>query len=195
MVEREGILPHPDRGVERTLEWTLDQRRSVRTFLRRDLSPAQIGQLLWAAQGLNAAGGRTSPSAGARYPLEVYAVTADGVGHYDPARHRLEPTLHRDIRAELARAALGQDFLAVAPLTIVLCAVFERVASRYGKARGERYVLFEVGHAAQNVLLQAVALGLGSVPVGAFRDEEVHRLLEVPPDQPPLYLLPVGYPG
>lgn len=195
MSDIERNLPEPERRGERPLEWTLDRRKSVRTFLAKPLTPAQIGQLLWAAQGTNAVGGRTSPSAGARYPLEVYAVTAEGVAHYDPAHHRLEPTLARDVRAELARAALGQDFIAVAPLTIVLCAVFERVSSRYGKARGERYVIFEVGHAAQNVLLQAVALGLGSVPVGAFRDEEVHRLLELPGDQPPLYLLPVGYPG
>lgn len=195
MGDREVTLPEPERRGERSLEWTLDQRKSVRSFLPRPLTPTQIGQLLWAAQGVNAVGGRTCPSAGARYPLEVYAVTADGVAHYDPDRHRLKPIHDRDVRAELARAAIGQDFIAVAPLTIVLCAVFERVASRYGKARGERYVLFEVGHAAQNVLLQAVALGLGSVPVGAFRDEEVHRLLALPPDRPVLYLLPIGYPG
>ncbi len=195
MSEYEAILPEPDRRGERTLEWTLDQRHSIRAFSRAALTSAQIGQLLWAAQGLNAAGRRTSPSAGALYPLEVYAVTADGVAHYDPAAHRLHFGITRDVRPALARAALGQDFVAVAPLTIVLCAVFERVASRYGKARGERYVLFEIGHAAQNVLLEAVALGLGSVPVGAFRDEEVHRLLELPRDQPPLYLLSIGYSG
>lgn len=195
MSEYERTLPQPDRRGERSLEWTLDQRRSIRAFSRTALTSAQIGQLLWAAQGLNAAGGRTSPSAGALYPLEVYAVTADGVAHYDPPAHRLQFRIARDVRPGLARAALGQEFIAVAPLTIVLCAVFERVASRYGKARGERYVLIEVGHAAQNVLLEAVALGLGSVAVGAFRDEEVHRLLELPRDQPPLYLLPVGYPA
>lgn len=195
MNEHERILPEPDRRGERTLEWALDRRQSIRAFSRAALTPAQIGQLLWAAQGLNAVGGRTSPSAGGLYPLEVYGVTADGVAHYDPAGHRLELTLSRDVRPELARAALGQEFIAVAPLTIVLCAVFERVTSRYGKARGERYVFFEIGHASQNVLLEAVALGLGSVPVGAFRDEEVHRLLELPRDRPPLYMMPVGYPA
>ncbi|MEW6568681.1 MAG: SagB/ThcOx family dehydrogenase [Chloroflexota bacterium] len=188
-------LPDPDRRGQQTLERTLDRRWSCRTFTREPLTLVQIGQLLWAAQGVNSRGRRTAPSAGALYPLEVYAVLPEGVAHYEVLNHRLELLQRRDVRQELALAALGQDFIAVAPLSVVLCAVFKRVTARYGKARGERYVLIEIGHAAQNVLLQAEALGLGSVPVGAFADAEVHRLLGLPPDHVPLYLLPIGYPA
>lgn len=188
-------FPQPDRRGERTLEWVMDQRFSCRSFSSKALTTAQIGQLLWAAQGSNAHGGRTAPSAGARYPLEVYAVTAEGVGHYDPVGHRLLPGARGDIRQGLADAALAQSFVAQAPLTIVLCAIFARVTARYGRARGERYTLFEVGHAAQNVLLQAVALGLGSVAVGAYDDRAVHQVLGVAEDHVPLYLLPIGYPA
>jgi SagB-type dehydrogenase family enzyme len=99
------------------------------------------------------------------------------------------------VRDALARAALDQTFIAVAPLTVALCAVFARVAGRYGKQRGERYALIEIGHAAQNVLLQVEALGLGSVPVGAFKDSEVSAVLALPPEHVPLYLIPIGHPG
>jgi len=102
--------------------------------------------------------------------------------------------LASDVRKALAEASWGQDFVRRAPLTVILCAVTERVQSRYGTGRGLRYVLMEVGHAAQNVLLQAVALGLGAVPVGAFDDASVHALLQLPADHLPTYLLPIGRP-
>lgn len=173
----------------------LDRRRSCREFTDEPITEEALSQCLWAAQGRNAHGRRTAPSAGALYPVEVYALTADGVGRYDPAKHRLLSHIQRDLRERLASAALSQMFIAVAPLTIVLCAVFARVAVRYGKSRGERYTLIEIGHVAQNVLLQAEALGLGSVPVGAFNDSEVKALLELPADHVPLYLLPIGHPS
>jgi SagB-type dehydrogenase family enzyme len=188
-------LPAADHTGSRPLEWALDRRHSCREFTSDPLTWSEVGQLLWAAQGVNAAGRRTAPSAGALYPLEVYAVTPDGVSHYDPVSHARLPHREGDLREALARAALGQHFVRQAPLTIVLTAVFARVTRRYGQARGERYVLLEVGHAAQNVLLQAVALGLGSVAVGAFEDAAVAALLGLPHDHVPLYLLPVGHPG
>lgn len=178
-----------------SLEHALDQRRSCRSFLPSPLSAAEIGQLLWAAQGINRHGTRTSPSAGARYPLVVYAVLPEGVGRYEPPGHALGRHRVGDCRGSLCRAALGQDFVRQAPLTVVICAVFERVAARYGEERGARYTFMEVGHAAQNVLLQAVALGLGGVPVGAFDDDEIRRLLDLPADHAPLYLLSIGRPG
>ncbi|HLB64099.1 MAG TPA: SagB/ThcOx family dehydrogenase [Anaerolineales bacterium] len=188
-------LPQPQRQGGATLTVVLDRRTSCREFASEPLTSEALGQCLWAAQGRNAHGRRTAPSAGALYPLEVYVLTPQAVERYDPAIHRLIHHLQRDLRRELASAALGQMFLAAAPVTIVLCAVFERVAVRYGKQRGERYTLMEIGHAAQNVLLQAEALGLGSVAVGAFDDAEVQALLELPAGHIPLYLLPIGHPG
>ncbi len=188
-------LPEPQRQGGAALTVVLDRRRSCREFTDETMTPEALGQCLWAAQGRNAHARRTAPSAGALYPLEVYALTADGVARYDSAKHRLHSHIQRELRDRLADAALGQMFIAVAPATIVLCAVFALVAVRYGKARGERYTLIEIGHAAQNVLLQAEALGLGCVPVGAFDDHEVQALLELPSDHIPLYLLPIGHPG
>jgi SagB-type dehydrogenase family enzyme len=188
-------LPEPRRKGDVALEATMDRRQSCREFAATALSPDVIGQLLWAAQGVNAHGRRTAPSAGARYPLETYAVTQDWVAAYRPEAHAIQPMLHRDVRRDLSQAALEQAFIAQAPLTIVLCAVYERVASRYGTDRGARYVHMEIGHAAQNVLLQAVGLGLGGVPVGAFNDGQVSRCLDLASDHAPLYLLPVGHPG
>jgi SagB-type dehydrogenase family enzyme len=187
-------LPAPKRQSETSLEWALDHRGSIRAFLEEELSEEETGQLLWACTGVNAHGKRTAPSAGARYPLEVYTVTSRGVEHYDPSGHSLRTHIDIDVRKALAQASWGQGFVRQAPLTIVLCAVMERVQSRYGTERGLRYVLMEVGHAAQNVLLQAVALGLGAVPVGAFGDGPVQELLRLPTDHLPLYLMPIGRP-
>ena len=190
-------LPAPRLNGETSLEETIAERRSKRAFTSRDLTRDELGQLLWAAQGVTLKRGgtayRSAPSAGARYPLEVYVVSAGGTYRYAPAAHALEPRNSQDLRRELAGAALGQGAVAEAPATLVLCAVFARVTDRYG-GRGKRYVHMEAGHAAQNVHLQAVALGLGSVPIGAFDDGKVTSLLDLPREEDPLYLIPVGHP-
>lgn len=173
----------------------LDQRQTCRTLSGEPIGEDQIAQLLWAAQGVNAHGRRTAPSAGALYPLEVYAVTAEDVAHYDPRNHQLRRRVAGDRRAELAGAALAQDFIARAPLTLVVCVVYARITQRYGTVRGPRYGHLEVGHAAQNVLLQAAALGLGAVPVGAFDDRGVQEVLQLPAEHEPVYLLSIGRPS
>jgi SagB-type dehydrogenase family enzyme len=153
-----------------------------------------VSQLLWAAQGITGDDRlRAAPSAGARYPIELYAVLPDGIYHFDPAAHSLSQVRDGDVRHELCKAALQQEFLMQAPLALVFAAIKTRTQSRYGKARGERYVHMDIGHAAENVLLQAVALGLGAVPVGAFDDAQVHDVLGLPADQEVLYMVPVGY--
>jgi SagB-type dehydrogenase family enzyme len=188
-------LPAPSVQGRMSLEETLAQRRSVRQFVDRPLTPAELGQLLWAAQGVtHPAGLRTAPSAGARYPLETYVVLPEGVYHYQPQEHRLDLHLAGDQRAALHAVTLRQDAVLQAPAVIVIAAVYGRTAERYGVERTPRYVHMEVGHAAQNVLLQAVALGLGAVPVGAFHDRDVQQTLALPADQEPLYLIPVGAP-
>lgn len=188
-------LPSPRLSGPVSLEETLAARRSVRSFTDEALTRAEIGQLLWAAQGLTDADGhRTAPSAGARYPLELDVVTAEGVARYVPDGHRLVRRSATDGRAALRRAALDQASVGEAPLVIVISGVVERTAARYGTERAERYVALEAGHAAQNVLLEAVSLGLGAVPVGAFDDAEVRRVLALADGEAPLYLIPVGHP-
>jgi SagB-type dehydrogenase family enzyme len=160
--------------------------------LPKGLTLEQISQLTWAAQGQDTHSYyRTVPSAGATYPLDLFIVTGDGLFHYLPAKHSLEKLIDQDLRAALASAALGQDFIEAAPLTLVFAAQFSRTTGRYGQ-RGIRYVYMEAGHAAQNVHLQAEALGLGSVAVGAFDDASVSKVLSLPDYLEPLYMVAVG---
>lgn len=187
-------LPTPRLSGEMSLEGALAQRRSVRTFGEKALTDAEIGQLLWAAQGITRPQGyRTAPSAGALYPLELYVATASGVYHYTPDGHLLGAIQDGDAREAIFRAALNQEPVRDAPAVFAITAVYERTAAKYGAERGQRYVHLEAGHAAQNLLLQAVALGLGAVPIGAFDDEGVQDALGLPPDHMPLYLIPVGH--
>ena len=175
-----------------SLEESLARRRSVREYGSGPLSLEAISQLMWAGQGVTSeAGARTAPSAGGLYPLELYVLTQEGVYQYLPEGHRLERIAGDDVREPVAVAALGQSALLEAPAVFVITAVFERTAGKYGE-RAERYVLLEAGHCAQNILLQAVALGLGAVPIGAFHDAEVASTLGLRTDHEPLYLIPVG---
>ena len=196
---REIPLPPPAVDSDISVEEAIRARRSAREFAGRQIGLEAVGQLLWAAQGLTSSGGgRAAPSAGALYPLEVYLVAGEvtgldaGVYRYRPGGHRL--ALHRqgDHRKRLARSALRQRWVADAPAVLVVAAVFERTRRKYG-GRGERYVHMEVGHAAQNVYLQAQSLGLGTVMVGAFHDRELRRVLDLPDDESPLALMPVGH--
>jgi SagB-type dehydrogenase family enzyme len=189
-------LPAPREKGEISIEESLAKRRSVRSFTRQPLTIPEISQLLWAAQGITdtAWGLRTAPSAGALYPLEVFVVLPAGVYHYDPRRHMLKRTVAEDMRKSLEGAALGQECIGDAPAVFVIAAVFERTAVKYG-SRATRYVYLEAGHACQNLLLQATALGLGGVPVGAFYDDQVARLLQFDKDVKPLYLVPIGHAG
>lgn len=188
-------LPDPIPTEPGSLEEAIAERRSVRDLIDRPLSDAQIGQLLWSAQGITGSRGRrAAPSAGATYPLEVYVATTDGVARYEVDDHALSDHLDVDRRSALAAAAFGQEWIADAGAVVVLTGVMERTADRYGD-HAERFVLLEAGHSAQNVLLQATALDLVGVPVGAFDDAEVRQVLELPTDHEPLYLLPIGFPA
>jgi SagB-type dehydrogenase family enzyme len=188
-------LPEPVLVGNVSLEQTLYKRRSIRDFSDKNLTWDEIGQLLWATQGItDPAGLRTAPSAGARYPLEVYVVTKEGVYHYDPHRHQIRLHFEGDLRRGLHSASLQQDAIIKAPTIFVLSAVYERTQARYGEERTPRYVHMEIGHAGQNLLLQAVALELGSVIIGAFYDDRVKETLSLPADHEPLYLIPVGHP-
>ena len=186
-------LPPPEVTGTISLEKAIGKRRSRRAF-RPDPPPvATIGQLLWAGQGVTSPDGkRAAPSAGALYPLELYAVTAQQVMHYLPDGHRAETRAASDLRPELQAAALGQSSVGAAPVVIAVTAVPGRLSHRYGAKAGE-YAQIEVGHASQNILLQAAALGLGAVPVGSLDPARVAATLALPPDQTVLYLIPVGH--
>lgn len=189
-------LPSPITRGDVSLEETLSKRRSIRAYTRDPLSVEEVSQLLWAAQGLNHEElGRTAPSAGATYPLEVYIVVNrvegldSGLYHYSPAEHVLEIRKAGSFSKELEEAALRQGMVEAAAVNIILTAVYERTTARY-KDRGIRYVQIEVGHVGQNICLQAEALGLGTVAVGAFHDGRVRTLLEI--NEEILYIMPVG---
>ena len=191
-------LPQPSLTGSVTVEQALLLRRSVRTYSRDPLTVDDMTQLLWAAQGVtHPQGYRTAPSAGALYPLELYAVVGHVVGlptgfyHYRCLEHALELRSARDLRAELCRAALNQRPVERAPVTFLLTAVYGRMTAKYGR-RGVRYVDMEAGHAAQNLCLQAVALDLKSVLIGAFQDDDIKTIAALPNDEEPLLLAPVG---
>jgi len=191
-IQGKVALPAPDRKGTMPLEQAIAKRRSRRRFLAQPLSLEQMGQLLWSAAGVTTPEGlRAAPSAGAMYPLEVYAVCAEGLFHYQPDDHSLVKVNAEDLRGALAIASWGQDFVAQAPFSVILTAIYERTTTRYGE-RGNRYVHMDCGYAAENVHLQAEALGLGSVSVGAFDDAAVSRVLSLEKSEQPLLIIPVG---
>lgn len=201
-VGEEISLPSPLKEGEVPLETAFSQRKSRRSFDEKPLSLREIGQLLWAGQGIAVDGTtgatRTAPSAGGTHPLEIYLVTGNfeelpgGVYRYNAKKHTLIKAVKGDRRNELSEAALGQEFVAVAPAILVVSAHYERTESAYGD-RAERYVKMEVGHAGQNICLQAETLGLASVVVGAFEDSEVGKILNT--EASPLAVIPVGHPN
>jgi SagB-type dehydrogenase family enzyme len=193
-------LPAPRLDGEVSLERVLHARHSVREYRDAGLTLVEVAQLLWAAQGITRRdGGRTAPSAGALYPLELRLVAGRVQGlepdvyHYLPDGHRLAGSGTGEARAALAEAALGQEWVKDAPAVLVISAVEQRTTRKYG-SRGHEYVRLEAGHAAQSALLQAAALGLGAVMVGAFDDAAVRRALRLPAEETPLYLMPLGRP-
>jgi len=191
-------LPIPLYDSQTSVEEALLERRSVRNYVDEPLTLAEVSQLLWAAQGItSSSGGRTAPSAGALYPLEVYLLAGEishlpaGIYHYAPGEHTLTLTIEGDQRQALYEAALSQSAVKDAAAIIIITAVYERTMVKYGE-RGKQYVHMEVGCAAQNIYLQAVALDLGTVFIGAFHDDQVKRLLRLGEDEIPLGIMPVG---
>jgi len=204
-------LPSPELKGKVSLEETILRRRAVRRYRREPLDLSQLSQILWSAQGITGTREfRAAPSAGATYPLEIFVVVGKqgviaseakrapkelpaGIYHYEADSHSLSLRKPADLRPDLARATLDQEFIIDAPVDIVICALYHRTSYRYGR-RGERYVHMEVGHVGENIHLQAVALRLATVEVGAFHDEEVRKVLGVEEQIKPLYIMPVGKP-
>lgn len=180
------------------LQRALAHRRSNRTLQEAVLTLNEVSQLLWAAQGITSpAGFRTAPSAGALYPLEMRVLAGAvrdlevGVYRYVPSAHGLTVLSHADVRGALARAAYGQDSVEHNAVLFLVSGIEQRTSTKYGN-RAARYVHMEAGHAAQNLLLQVTALGLGAVVIGAFDDSAVRGVMNLPRGEEPLYLIPLG---
>ncbi|MFB3787287.1 MAG: SagB/ThcOx family dehydrogenase [bacterium] len=188
------LSPPPAKG-HLSLEESLWLRRSIRSFTDQPLTWDQIGRLLWAAQGVNrpGTGGRTSPSAGATYPLETYVVLPDGVYKYLPPEHAAQKVVSGEMRQILREAGLGSDSAQPSPCVLIFTAVFERTVAKFGKD-AYPYVYLEAGHAAQNVLLEAAALGLGAVPNGSILGYGSKKPLGLPRGEDVVYILIIGYP-
>lgn len=189
-------LPKPKFKGEMSLEESIYLRKSVRSFSDKEIEIEQISQLLWAAQGKNNSK-RTAPSAGAIYPLEIYVfIKKKGIYHYNFRRKELileiEEEQNENLLKQLAQFSLNQNFIYEASLNLIICIDFPKIIRGYGE-RGKRYALIEVGHCAQNVHLEAVSLGLGSVPIGAFQDKLIKDLLQLPENLDPIYIIPIGY--
>lgn len=197
-------LPEPGIKGEVSLERTIKNRRTIRSFTSERLTSEQFSQLLWAAQGITEDRGfkRAAPSAGALYPMDIYAVVGAegvqglkaGVYHYEPKNHSVSLVSEGDLRNEVARASLSQMWMARPPLNFVITAEYDRITVKYGK-RGIRYAMIEAGHIGQNIFLHSEALNLGAGIVGAFNDEEVIRVMKIPLSHEPLLIMPVGYKG
>lgn len=194
-------LPDPSLKGSMSFEEATSKRRSIRTFRGDAVNLNQVSQMLWSAQGitLTSRGYRAVPSAGATFPLEVYVMAGrvnrlqPGLYKYITATHSLLKVKDGDLRDQIAEAALGQHMIKSAPVSFIIAADYERTARRYGE-RAPRYVHMEVGHAGQNLNLQAISLGYGAVMVGAFQDENVKSILGLPANENPLYIIPVGRP-
>ena len=182
-------LPAPSRTGGMTLAEALATRRSVRSFATTKLTPQELSQLLWAAQGItDDKGRRTAPSARAQYFLHLYLAAADGFFEYIPVGHKLRRLSTKDLRTGLS----SQAAVASAPAVFLISGDYDR-ASKGGRETGLRWVHLEAGHAAQNLLLQATALHLGAVPVGGIQPEQVAQAASLPPSSTAIYLIPVGH--
>jgi SagB-type dehydrogenase family enzyme len=201
------ILPSPKTEGKVTVEEAILKRRSHRSFIKAAISAEDLSQILWSAYGITEpldgypqtrGGLRTSPSAGAVYPLELYVLVRKvkdiepGVYKYISQSHKIVRVINKDMKNELSNAALNQEMIRVVPACLFYTAVFSRSTQSYGDRGRERYVYMELGHSAQNVYLQAEALHLGTCAIGAFNDAEVKDVMQLPEDEEPLYIMPIG---
>lgn len=199
-------LPSPRIKGEISLEETFSKRRSHRSYTNQVISAEDLSQILWAAYGITkpldhprAMGGlRTAPSAGSTYPLNIYVLVGNvrdiepGVYKYVSDGHKIIRVNEKDVRADLCAAALNQEMIKDAPVCMFYSATYERTTKIYGTRGSERYVCIDLGHSAENVYLQAEALHLGTCAIGAFTDDAVKKVMQLPEEETPLYIMPIG---
>jgi SagB-type dehydrogenase family enzyme len=210
MTDSSGLtyaLPAPNLSGELSVEEAISHRRSHRSYIPDAITAEALSQVLWAAYGITQplpqypqirGGLHTPPSAGATYPLEIYALVGNvkeikaGVYRYVPQENKIVRVIDHDIRKELSEAALNQEMISVAPVCLFYSAVFSRTTKKYGDRGRERYVCMDLGHSAENVYLQAEALKLGTCAIGAFDDALVKAVMQLPEEEEPLYIMPIG---
>ncbi len=194
---REIKLPNPKLKSKISLEEAIIRRKSLRAYTKSPLSLKEISQLLFAGQGLLKESRRTTPSAGAFYPIEIYLsalrITGlfSGLYQYLPNGHKLKKITSANRMAKLAEAAFGQIWVKNASAVIIICGDFKKTTGKY-QDKGRDFVTMEAGHAAQNISLQAAALNLGILCVGGFNEEEVKKTLNIEKNKKVFYLMPVG---
>lgn len=202
------ILPSPKTDGTISVERALAKRRSQRKFVDKAISAEDLSQVLWAAYGITQpmpdwpalrGGLRAAPSAGALYPFEIYVLVTKvngieaGVYKYISEEHKLVRTINKDLRSEFAAAALGQAHIKEAPVNILYSAIYSRMTGKYGNRGRDRYVCIDLGHSAQNIYMQAEALNLGTCAIGAFSDDKIAEILQLPEEEVPLYIMPLGH--
>jgi len=189
-------LPEPDLNGRISLEQAIKNRRNIHQFTAEPLRINQIGQLCWSAQGITDPnrGLRAAPSAGDLYPMQLYVALPDGLYLYSPQDNALEKKISGDVRPILSAASFGQRVVQNSPCVFVISGSVIKLEARY-RGRGEKFAYLEAGHIAQNIHLQAVSLGLGSVPIGVFEPKSVAGICKLPENLEPLYLVAVGYPA
>ncbi len=188
-------LPKPQTNGSFSLEQALANRRSVREFTDEPLTISQIGQLCWAAQGITEPNKafRTAPSAGAVYPIQLYVLLPEGLYVYLPEKHELSLVIGKDLRYSVFNSSFNQRVVQKAPCTFMITGNSKKVEAKY-RNRGEKFTYIETGHIAQNIHLQAVTLGLGSVSIGIMDAKTIAQVCKLPENLDVLYLVPVGKP-
>ncbi|RKX29124.1 MAG: nitroreductase [Candidatus Zixiibacteriota bacterium] len=194
-------LRKPSSG-NKSVEEAIAQRCSVRHFAETPVSLEELSQLLRAAAGIthesNGVSLRAVPSGGALYPCEVYIVVQNvdsltsGLYHFQVSDTSMELLDNGDYGHQLHLASFRQNAVGSPPVTIILTARFDRSTRKYGD-RGYRYTYIEAGAIAENICLQAVSLGLGTVFIGAFNDDALNQLLGIDGiEESALLILPIG---
>ena len=205
--EKSVALPPPVLDGKISVEKAISSWRTARKFAETPLTLAQVGQILWSANGkietdaTTGATRRATPSAWKAYPIDVYLLVgvktvtklAAGIYRYDPEEHALELVEKGDKRTALSQAASGQKWLLKVPIAVVICGDFERIDTE--KASPEQWanwIRSEAGMVAQNVVLQARALDLAGNTVGAFKEADLAKVLKVKENVKPMLVLGLG---
>lgn len=193
-------LPEPRTDGKISVEEAIANRRSIRNISDAIVEKRKLSQLLWAAQGITEKkrGWRAAPSAGAKYPIEIFVFVGNvedvdkGLYRYIPEGHKLVCMANYDRRRNLARSIYRAERIYTSPLVFVIGAVYERTEIKYGTERGPRYVHMEAGAVAENIYLQAEAMYLSTVLIGAFDDNFVYKACQMD-EEKPLAIMPIGY--
>ena len=172
-------------------------RKSDRDFIATDIPLIPFSNLLYYSYGKREDGSHFTPSAGARYPLELHVAVfhvvdiVPGIYHYNSEKNSLELINTGDYNDKIYECLNIQDFVKVAGATIIITADITRTSEKY-RDRGYRYVLLDAGHVAQNMYLIAAREQIGIVGIGGFRDNDLNELFQLPRFEQTIYAICIG---